>query len=412
MEDSNKDDDKITTKNNDFSLNMEEGDELESDEERDIQEESENPIKNGQNLKDIITSNEIPEDLTKEQIKKIMDLKALTNNIISKTIKKKNKNRSSVVKSLVSKKKNRFCYDGFDLDLSYITERIIAMGFPSLNLEGLYRNPLDEVQKFLNTRHPSHYKVYNLCEEKDYPKDSFYKQGVFPFKDHEAPPLNLMKSFCEDAKKFLDEDDKNIVAIHCKAGKGRTGTMICCLLMYMNIFETAKEALYYYGIMRVENAKGVTIPSQIRYVNYFEQILKEKMPHPIKFKKKLITKVRMFTLPMFGKSITPYFKIKNNGEKYKSEKKKSDFKKEDIFALIDFDIEKGFLVQGDVNIIFYRNILLKKQKIFKFWFNTNFIPNDCNIYQFKKDEIDKACKDKQCKYFSPSFKIEVHFIDA
>ena len=340
-----------------------------------------------------------------------MELKKLTDDIISKTVKNRNSS-NSMVKSLVSKKKNRFCYDGFDLDLSYITERIIAMGMPSSKLEGLYRNSMDEVQKFLNTRHPLHYKVYNLCEEKDYPKNSFYKQDIFPFKDHEAPPLNLMKSFCEDAKKFLDEDNKNIVAIHCKAGKGRTGTMICCLLMYMNIFETSKESLYYYGIMRVENGKGVTIPSQIRYVNYFEQILKEKMPHPIKFKKKLITKVRMFTLPMFGKSITPYFKIKNNGEKYKSEKKKSDFKKEDIFALIDFDIEKGFLVQGDVNIIFYRNILLKKQKIFKFWFNTNFIPNDCNIYQFKKDEIDKACKDKQCKYFSPSFKIEVHFIDA
>jgi len=412
MEDSNKDDDKTTTKNNDFSLNMEEGDELESDEERDIQEESENPIKNGQNLKDIITSNEIPEDLTKEQIKKIMDLKALTNNIISKTIKKKNKNRSSVVKSLVSKKKNRFCYDGFDLDLSYITERIIAMGFPSLNLEGLYRNPLDEVQKFLNTRHTSHYKVYNLCEEKDYPKNSFYKQDIFPFKDHEAPPLNLMKSFCEDSKKFLDENYKNIIAIHCKAGKGRTGTMICCLLMYMNIFETVKEALYYYGIMRVENAKGVTIPSQIRYINYFEQIIKEKMPHPIKFKKKLIKKVTMFTLPMFGKSITLFFKIKNNGQKYKSEKKKNEIKKEEVSALVDFDIEKGFLVQGDVNFIFYRNKFLTDEKIFKFWFNTNFIPNDCNIYQFKKEEIDKACKDKKCKYYSPLFKIEVYFIDA
>ena len=401
---------KNNIKNNESSINIEDGDELESDEERDIQD-SINPIKNGDSLKDIITSKEIPNDLSKEQIKKIMELKKLTDDIISKTVKNRNSSNSKV-KSLVSKKKNRFCYDGFDLDLSYITERIIAMGMPSSKLEGLYRNSMDEVQKFLNTRHPLHYKVYNLCEEKDYPKNSFYKQDIFPFKDHEAPPLNLMKSFCEDAKKFLDEDNKNIVAIHCKAGKGRTGTMICCLLMYMNIFETSKESLYYYGIMRVENGKGVTIPSQIRYVNYFEQILKEKMPHPIKFKKKLITKVRMFTLPMFGKSITPYFKIKNNGEKYKSEKKKSDFKKEDIFALIDFNIEKGFLVQGDVNIIFYRNILLKKQKIFKFWFNTNFIPNDCNIYQFKKDEIDKACKDKQCKYFSPSFKIEVHFIDA
>ena len=187
------------------------------------------------------------------------------------------------MKSLVSKKKNRFCYDGFDLDLTYITTRIIAMGMPSSNLEGLYRNPMEEVQKFLNARHNEHYKVYNLCEERGYPKNSFYKQEVYPFKDHEAPPLNLMKSFCEDAKSFLDEDEKNIVAIHCKAGKGRTGTMICCLLLYMKIFETANECLQYYGMMRAENGKGVTIPSQIRYVNYFEKILKSNMQHPIIF---------------------------------------------------------------------------------------------------------------------------------
>lgn len=238
------------------------------------------------------------------------------------------------------------------------------MGMPSSHLEGLYRNPMEEVQRFLNTRHTAHYKVYNLCEERSYPKNSFFKQEIFPFKDHEAPPLNLMKSFCEDAKKFLDEDKKNIVAVHCKAGKGRTGTMICCLLLYMNTFETAAECLQYYGMMRAENGKGVTIPSQIRYVNYFEKIIKEKMPHPVVFIKKIITKIRMFTLPMFHKVYTPYFKIENNGMEYSSEKKKTDFKKEDLFALVDFDIEKGFLVEGDVKVTFYRDKLLKKKKIF------------------------------------------------
>ena len=395
--------------NQKMTINLEDGEELESDEEQDMV----TPIKNMENytLKDIILPKNSKEDLNQDQLKKISDLKELTENIISKTV--KNRNNANIVKALVSKKKNRFCYDGFDLDLTYITERIIAMGMPSSHLEGLYRNPMEEVQRFLNTRHTAHYKVYNLCEERNYPNNSFYKQAIFPFKDHEAPPLNLMKSFCEDAKKFLDEDKKNIVAVHCKAGKGRTGTMICCLLLYMNTFDKAAECLQYYGMMRAENGKGVTIPSQIRYVYYFEQILKEKMPHPIEFKKKIITKIRMSTLPKFHKVYTLFFKIENNGQEYNSEKKKTDFKNEDLYALVDFDIEKGFLVEGDVKVTFFRGKLLKKKEnILKFWFNTNFIPNDCSIYQFTKEEIDKACKDIESKYYKPGFKIEIHFIDA
>ena len=246
-------------------------------------------------------------ELTNPQLTKIYDLKVQTEEEIAKTV--KNKNSSSIVKALVSKKKNRFCFDGFDLDLTYITTRIIAMGFPSTSIEGLYRNPLEEVQRFFNTRHPSHYKVYNLCEEKTYSNNLFYKQGYFPFKDHEAPPLNLIRPFCDDAKSFLDEDEKNVIAVHCKAGKGRTGTLICCLLLYMKVFDNSDECLQYYGMMRAENGKGVTIPSQIRYVNYFEKIIKENMAHPITFIKKKIKKIRMFTIPKFHKIYTPIFTL-------------------------------------------------------------------------------------------------------
>ena len=104
----------------------------------------------------------------------------------------KTSNSKNIVKSLVSKKKHRFSFDGFDLDLTYITSNIIAMGFPSTSIEGFYRNPLEQVQRFFNTRHPNHYKIYNLCEEKDYPDNLFYKKAYFPFKDHEALPLNLI----------------------------------------------------------------------------------------------------------------------------------------------------------------------------------------------------------------------------
>ena len=33
--------------------------------------------------------------------------------------------------------------------------------------EGTYRNPLKEVQRFFRERHPGHYKIYNLCEERE-----------------------------------------------------------------------------------------------------------------------------------------------------------------------------------------------------------------------------------------------------
>ena len=66
------------------------------------------------------------------------------------------------IRALVSKRKKRFEWDGYDLDLAYITDNIIAMGFPSDKLEAIYRNSMKEVERFLRERHAGHYRVYNL----------------------------------------------------------------------------------------------------------------------------------------------------------------------------------------------------------------------------------------------------------
>ena len=48
----------------------------------------------------------------------------------------------------------------------------------------------------------------------------------------QAPPLGLMADFSEAVSAWLKEDSSNVAVVHCKAGKGRTGTMICAYLVY------------------------------------------------------------------------------------------------------------------------------------------------------------------------------------
>ena len=70
------------------------------------------------------------------------------------------------------------------------------MGYPSSGLEGAYRNPLPEVQEFFETRHPGKYKLYNLCEERNYDTELFKgRVENFGFADHNPPPLFISSNF-------------------------------------------------------------------------------------------------------------------------------------------------------------------------------------------------------------------------
>ncbi|KAG4386478.1 hypothetical protein AAZX31_11G051400 [Glycine max] len=183
---------------------------------------------------------------------------------------------------IVSQNKRRYQEDGFDLDMTYITENIIAMGFPGGDfssgifgyIEGFYRNHMDEVIKFFETHHKGKYKVYNLCSERLYDGSLFQgKVATFPFSDHNCPPIQLIASFCQSAYSWLKEDIQNVVVVHCKAGMGRTGLMICSLLLFLKFFPTAEEAIDYFNHKRCVDGKALILPSQIRYVKYFERTL-------------------------------------------------------------------------------------------------------------------------------------------
>jgi len=70
------------------------------------------------------------------------------------------------LRTIVSGNKKRYVDRKYNLDLSYITPRIIAMAYPASGLESVYRNQIDKVSKFLIERHKSNYMVFNLSGRK------------------------------------------------------------------------------------------------------------------------------------------------------------------------------------------------------------------------------------------------------
>ncbi|XP_053141033.1 phosphatidylinositol 3,4,5-trisphosphate 3-phosphatase TPTE2-like isoform X2 [Hemicordylus capensis] len=328
-----------------------------------------------------------------------------------------------VTRKMVSENKRRYVKDGFDLDLTYITARVIAMSFPSSGQQSFYRNPISEVARFLDTKHEGHYKVYNLCSEKGYDPVLFhYRVERIFIDDHNVPTLEDMLKFTASVRDWMQQDSRNIIAIHCKGGKGRTGTMVCTWLVDSDQFESAKESLAYFGERRTDTSEsskyqGVETPSQSRYVQYYE-IVKNKYGRTLPPARSLrIKSVKIYAICGVGKG---------NGSDLKMQifmGKKIVFHcvcgtQENCKLFLDgerdcvvISLEGCPVLSNDVKIRVHSPDIPQgyDDSAFFFWFNTIFV-EDNRLFLARK-ELDNPHKPKTWKIFRETFAVELNFIE-
>ncbi|XP_007666743.1 phosphatidylinositol 3,4,5-trisphosphate 3-phosphatase TPTE2-like isoform X4 [Ornithorhynchus anatinus] len=306
------------------------------------------------------------------------------------------KQLEKVTRRMVSENKRRFQKDGFDLDLTYVTARIIAMSFPSSGKQSFYRNPIGEVVRFLDTKHGNHYKVYNLCSSE------------------------ILK-FTASVRDWMQLDKQNIIVVHCKGGKGRTGTMVCIWLIASNQFTSAQDSLKYFAERRTDKGsgskyQGVETPSQSRYVGYFE-VIKNKYKWNLPAKNPLkIKTIKIFSIQGVGKG---------NGSDLEIEiilRKQVVFHCEcqsSINCKLFHDVDANSVIIGlegcpvlcgDVKVKFLSSSELPKlydDCPFFFWFNTAFVENK-RLY-LPRSQLDNPHKAKTWKIYQEDFAVELLF---
>ncbi|XP_057361324.1 tensin-3 isoform X2 [Manis pentadactyla] len=296
--------------------------------------------------------------------------------------------------------------DVHELDLTYITERIIAVSFPASCSEESYLHNLQEVTRMLRSKHGDNYLVLNLSEKRYDLTNLNPKILDVGWPELHAPPLDKVCTICKAQESWLNSDPQHVVVIHCRGGKGRIGVVISSYMHFTNVSASADQALDRFAMKKFYDDKVSDLmqPSQKRYVQFLSGLLSGTVK--MNASPLFLHLVILHGIPNFdtGGACRPFLKlyqamqpvytsgIYNIGSENQSR--------------IYIAIEPAQLLKGDIMVKCYHKKYRSATRdvIFRLQFHTGAVQGYGLV--FGKEDLDNASKDDR---FPDNGKIELVF---
>lgn len=175
------------------------------------------------------------------------------------------------------------------VDAFEIIPRVIVGSYPS-NRERLQGKHTDlaKLCNYLCDTYDNSLIVNLVAEKEIYSIDKYNNSSIeilhVFWKDNHAIALCEFVQLIYFIMNFL-KNNRNGVFIHCKHGKGRTGTLTCALLMLIEKMNVG-EANAFFAKRRTLYKTGVKQKSQIRLLHYWKHLVDNKAPIEFQLKKK------------------------------------------------------------------------------------------------------------------------------
>ncbi|XP_049454163.1 tensin-3-like isoform X2 [Epinephelus fuscoguttatus] len=299
--------------------------------------------------------------------------------------------------------------EGYELDLTYITERIIAVSFPRGCTEEIYSHNLKDVTRMLKSKHADNYLIINLSEKRHDLTKMNPKTLDTGWPDMHAPPLDKICTICKAMESWLNADALHVVVIHCRGGKGRIGVVISSFVHFTDVSASADQALDRFAMRKYYDDKvsALMTPSQKRYVWILNSLLSGSMK--INASPLFLHCVILHGIPNFDATgvCRPYIKVYQGMQAVYSS---------GIYHIgpshrdrVCITLEPAQLLKGDIMIKCYHksDVTSEREVIFRLQFHTGAVQG-YNL-MFEKEDMETANKDPR---FPDYGKVELVFSEG